>query len=91
MKRDFTDCTFNVMQPLVDCNYKLQSLFTDSDPNIIADKLTQGLREITDIMVKKQHFQVKNCGVQYWNMEWENERKELAKLNKIAIKMRNIK
>ena len=88
--RRYENATFETMQPLIDENIKLQSLFSDHDPEIIANKLIDGLKDITDIVVSKQRIQVKNRGVLYWNKDLENEKKEVEKLNKIAIESKDV-
>merc|ERR1711954_303758 len=76
-----TEATFNVMQPMVDQNFKLQSLFNDNDPDTIEQKLREGLKEITDSVVEKRRVQTKNRGCLYWNQELERQRKEVEKLS----------
>merc|ERR1711954_474193 len=83
--RDYRLATFEVMQPMVDASDKLQSLFSDSDPEIIAQKLVNGIKEITDRVINKKRVQAKKRGYEYWNEELETERKKVAALHKIAI------
>ena len=52
--RDFSMATFNIMQPMVDTNRNLQSLFCDKNPEMIADKLVKDLKEITDVVIIKK-------------------------------------
>ena len=47
------------MQPMVDASEKLQSLFTDDNPEIIGEKLVYGMKEITVIIVIKNIVQVR--------------------------------
>ena len=56
--RDYNLCTFNNLQPLVDSSEPLQSLFTESDPEVIADTLMKGLKDITDLTVLKRKVQI---------------------------------
>merc|ERR1711954_328339 len=60
--RDYTNATFNLMMPMVNKSHKLQSLFADTKPEVIAKKLTEGLKEITDLVVTKRRLQPKNRG-----------------------------
>merc|ERR1711954_485092 len=57
--RDYRLATFEVMQPMVDVSEKLQGLFSDSDPEVIAKKLVDGIKEITDKVVIKKRVQAK--------------------------------
>merc|ERR1711954_258739 len=52
--RNYSKCTFNIMKPMVDANDNLQSIFQEFDPEIIANKIVTGMREITDIVVEKK-------------------------------------
>ena len=72
--RDYRMCTFNNVQPLVDSSHRLQSLFNDSDPEVIAEKLILGMKEITDCTVSKKRVQPKSCCVPYWNANLESKR-----------------
>merc|ERR1711954_538475 len=81
LKRDFRNCTYNLMQPLVDSNFKLQSLFSDRNPEIIADKLGEGLKEITDLLVVKQQIQQRSRGSHYWCSKLKKEREKVKSLN----------
>ena len=86
----YDNATFDIMQPLIDNNYKLQSLFGDQDPETIAEKLIDGLKDITDEVVSKKRIQTKNRGVLYWDKDLEKEKKEVDRLNKIAIESKEI-
>merc|ERR1711954_511778 len=88
--RNYSKCTFNIMQPLVDANPNLQSIFQDTNPDIISDKIVTGLKEITDIVVKNKIVQVTQRGFQFWTGELEIERKEVESLNRKAIEARDI-
>merc|ERR1711954_278324 len=83
--RDYRLARFEVMQPLVDKSEKLQSLLSDSDPEVIANKLVDGIKEITDKVVIKKRVQARKRGYEYWNEELETERRKVAQLHKIAI------
>merc|ERR1711954_467709 len=54
--RDYTLATYNNIQPLIDSNEKLQGLFSDSNPETIAQKLVDGVKEITDVVVRKKEY-----------------------------------
>merc|ERR1712081_16200 len=90
MGRDYSDCKPDILQHLVDMNENLQSLFSELDPERIADKLTQGMKEITDITVKKRRVQKRERGVNFWNASLEEERKALKTQNKLAIESGDI-
>merc|ERR1711954_19891 len=83
--RDYKLATFSHIQPMIDASEKLQSLFSDSDPEIIAQRLVDRIKEITDRVVIKKRVQAKKQGYEYWNEELETERKKVAALLKIAI------
>ena len=89
MIRNYDLATFSVMQDLIDKNEKLQSLFTDTEPEIIGQKLTQGMNEITDLVVSKKRIQIKNRGVKFWSKTLESERRVLSGLNKQAIRTKD--
>ena len=73
--RDYSACTFSTLQPLVDGNEKLQSLFTNLEPEIIAEKLLTGMKEVTDVAISKRRIQKRERGVPFWNANLEEERK----------------
>ena len=83
--RDYTLATFNNIQPLIDSSEKLQGLFSDSDPETIAQKLIEGIKEITDVVVKKKRVQERRKKYEYWCTELEDERKNVASLHKVSI------
>merc|ERR1711954_199277 len=78
------------MQPLVDINKKLQSLFSDHNSNIIATKLVEGLNEVLDLLIKKKRLQKRSRGVPFWCQKLEKERNEVKALNTKAIETRDI-
>merc|ERR1712081_89206 len=82
--RSYRDCTFNVLQPLVDQNEKLQTLFSDLDPVIIAEKLMTGLKEVTDPVIVKKRVQKRERGSPFWSSTLEEERKKLKILDSNA-------
>ena len=84
LRRDYRNCTFNVLQPMVDMNLNLQTLFNDLDPDTIADKLMSGLKEITDSVVVKKRVQKRERGSPFWNSTLEEEQKNLKELDKKA-------
>merc|ERR1711954_191890 len=57
--RDYRLANFATMQPLIDQSKKLQSLLSNSDPEEIATKLVDGIKEVTDIVVIKKTVQEK--------------------------------
>merc|ERR1711954_5458 len=65
--RDYKLATFDIIQPMIDNNSNLQSLFSDQDPEVIAKKLVDGVKEITDVVVVKKRVQARknntNTGV----------------------------
>merc|ERR1711954_554036 len=83
--RDYTLATFNTIQPLIDSSEKLQGLFGDSDPEVIANKLMEGIKEIMDIVVKKKRVQERKKKYEYWCTKLEEERKKVASLHKVSI------
>ena len=78
------------MQPLVDQSDKLQSLFSEDNPEIIADLLMDGLKEITDQLVTKSRVQQRSRGVPYWCGKLEKERNLVKELNEKAIRSKQI-
>ena len=90
LRRDFRRCTFNTMQPLVDGSVKLQSLFNHRDLEVIADLLTGGLKEITDLLVTKSRVQQWKRSVPHWNNNLEQERLKVKSLNTKAIETRDL-
>ena len=89
--RNYRDCSFNILQPLVDVNHNLQLLFSDLDPEVIANKLLNGLQEITDLTMKKKSVQTRARGVPYWSASLEDERKRVTELNKTALETKDSK
>merc|ERR1711954_119561 len=77
------------MQHMVDANDNLQSKFSETDPEIIADKIVTGLKEITWGGGKKR-VQVRARGFQFWTGELEKERKEVEVLNRKAIESKDM-
>merc|ERR1711954_112152 len=78
------------MQQMVDDSLDLQSLFNDLDPNVIATKLVNGMKAITDVVVDKTRIQIKNRGVKFWSRELEDEREHVKRMKKRAINSGNI-
>ena len=74
---------------MVDNNSDLQSIFCDVDPEIIANKILNGLKEITDNVITKKWVQIRQRGYQFWTQSLESKRK-VAKFNKIAIETNSI-
>ena len=90
LRRDYSRCSFANMQPLVDSSHKLQSLFSSQDPELISEKLVQGLKEITDHLVEKRRIQKRKRGAQYWCQKLEDEREKVRELNKISIATKDV-
>ena len=72
---NYSNCTFNILQPMVDENIKLQTLFSDLNPVCIAEKLMTGLKEVTDLVIVKKRVQKRSRGVPFWSPELEEEQK----------------
>merc|ERR1711954_572214 len=87
--RDYTLVKFEIIQPMIDSSLLLQSLFSDQDPEIIAKKLVDGVKEITDVIVTKKRIQARRKKYEYWCRELENERINVAALHKIAIETKD--
>ena len=87
--RNYDNATFNIMQEFIDNNESLQTLFADTDPDVIGDKLISGMEELTNLVVMKKRVQLCNRGVKFWNKSLEVERKEVSVLNKTAIRTKD--
>ena len=75
---------------MVDNNMNLQSPFSDLDPEIISQKLTTGLQEITDITFIKKRVHDKARGVLFWSSTLEDERRSVSELIKNAIESKDV-
>merc|ERR1711954_605256 len=84
LMRNYKDCTFNILQPMVDENVKLQTLFSNLDPVTIAEKLMTGLKEVTDPVIIKKRIQKRERGSPFWSSTLEEERKKLKILDSKA-------
>merc|ERR1711954_349526 len=58
--RDHTLVKYEIIQPMIDSSQLLQSLFSDQDPDLIAKKLVDGVKEITDVIVTKKRIQARS-------------------------------
>ena len=87
--RDYTLVKFEIIQPMIDNSQLLQSLFCDQDPELIAKKLVDGVKEITDVIVTKKRIQARSRKYEYWSRELESERVNVAALHKIAIETKD--
>merc|ERR1711954_170523 len=84
LMRSYKDCTLKILQPMVDKNINLQTLFSDLDPVTIADKLMTGLKEVTDPVIIKKRIQKRERGSPFWSSTFEDERKKLRILDSNA-------
>ena len=69
------------MQQNVDEIEPLQSLFRDVNPDLIANKLVEGFKTLTDLVVTKNAFRLQiealNSGLKNWRL------KEIKSMNSI--------
>merc|ERR1711954_43755 len=87
--RDYKLATFDNIQPMIDTSFKLQSLFGDYDLEVIAQKLVDGVKEITDAVVIKKRVQARQRRYKYWSHDLDSERKQVAALHKESISAKN--
>merc|ERR1711954_482927 len=87
--RDYKLARFVIIQPMIDSSENLQSLFGDQDPEVIAKKLVDGVKEITDVVVTKKRVQARRRRYKYWSKELKNEREEVAALHKLSVETKN--
>ena len=72
IKRNSRNFTWVNIEKDVYENNNLQSLFNDSDPDIISEKLLRGLNTIIKKHIDIKRVQIKNNTVPYWNQTLQN-------------------
>merc|ERR1711954_345293 len=87
--RDYTLVKYEIIQPMIDNSQLLQSLCGDQDPELIAQKLVDGVKEITDVIVTKKRVQARSRKYEYWNEDLEKEREEVAALHKLSVETKD--
>merc|ERR1711954_307349 len=83
--RDYKLATFDIIQPMIDSNSNLQSLFSDQDLEVISKKLVDGVKEITDAVVIKKRVQARKRRYEYWCQDLKSKRIQVAALHKESI------
>ena len=74
MIKDYRGMSWESLQPLVEINEDLNSLFSESDPDIIADKLLNGLNQVIKELIIIKRVQLNSKAAPYWNSELEDSR-----------------
>ena len=72
--RNYRGVTWDNLGPLVETNNDLNTLFNKCDPNIIAEKLLNGLNSVIKQLITIKRVQLTSRSALYWNGELERSR-----------------
>ena len=88
--RDFSQLTSSNIMPLVDNDMELQSIFSETDVNIIAQRLNHGLNEIAKKLIIKRRIQNNKKSEDFDDKELRARRKTIKQQSTIAHESKDI-
>ena len=87
--RNYQKVSAAIIQPEVDNSEDLQSLFTDTDPDMIATKLNNGLNKIAEKIITKKKIQFKKESKSHDDVKMKQAREKIKAQSKVANETRD--